>query len=126
MHIIKSTKKQTEKPTKLSLIDDLLKRFLELEIKSNLSLKSKCSKWIAKRKCLQYKTWKKKTQSKIKPTKIWKEIGTTYCLGRKDYTHNFKPQDVKMTNELPVLFVDLVNQNFQSKSTTKKNNLATA
>ena len=79
-----------------------------------------------KKKVPTIQDMKKKTQSKIKPTKIWKEIGTTYCLGRKDYTHNFKPQDVKMTNELPVLFVDLVNQNFQSKSTTKKNNLATA
>ena len=44
MHIIKSTKKQTEKSTKISLIDDLLKRFQELEIKPNLSIKSKCSK----------------------------------------------------------------------------------
>ena len=23
-----------------------------------------------------------------------------YCLGCKDYTHNFKPQEVKMTNNL--------------------------
>ena len=37
------------------------------------------------------------TQWKIKPIKTGKEIGTTYCLGCKDYTHNFKPQEVKIT-----------------------------
>ena len=42
----------------------------------------------------------KDTQSKIKPIKTGKEIGTTYCLGCKDYTHNFKPQELKMTNKV--------------------------
>ena len=42
----------------------------------------------------------KNTQSKIKPIKIGKEIGTTYCLGCKDYTHNLKPQEVNMTNKV--------------------------
>ena len=37
---------------------------------------------------------------KIKPIKTRKEIGTTYYLGCKDYTHNFKPQEVKMTNKV--------------------------
>ena len=32
--------------------------------------------------------------------KTGKELGTTYCLGCKDYTHNFKPQEVKMTNKV--------------------------
>ena len=40
------------------------------------------------------------TQSEIKPIKTREEIGTTYCLGCKDYTHNFKPQEVKMTNKV--------------------------
>ena len=44
MHIIKSTKKQTEKSTKKSLIDDLSKILLQLEFKSNRSIKSKCLK----------------------------------------------------------------------------------
>ena len=39
----------------------------------------------------------KNTQSKIKPIKTGKEIGTTYCWECKDYTHNFKPQEVKLT-----------------------------
>ena len=42
----------------------------------------------------------KDTQSKIKLIKTGKELGTTYCLGCKDYTHNFKPQEVKMTNKV--------------------------
>ena len=40
----------------------------------------------------------KNTQSKIKPIKTGEKIGATCCLGCKDYTHNFKPQEIKMTN----------------------------
>ena len=42
----------------------------------------------------------KNTQSKIKPIKTGKKLGTTYCLGCKDYTCNFKPQEVKMPNKV--------------------------
>ena len=42
----------------------------------------------------------KKQQSKIKLIKIGKELGTNYCLGCKDFTHNFRPQEVKMTNKV--------------------------
>ena len=42
----------------------------------------------------------KKQQSKIKPIKTGKQPGTTYCLGCKDFTHNFRPQEVKMTNKV--------------------------
>ena len=38
-----------KKSTKKSLIDDLSKRLLELEFKSNHSTKSKCLKWIVKK-----------------------------------------------------------------------------
>ena len=82
MHIIKSTKK--------SLIDDLSNILLELEFKSNHSIKSKMFTKLQKMK---------KTQSKIKPTKIGKRLGTTYCLECKDFTHNFRLQEVKMTNK---------------------------
>ena len=54
-HIIKSTKKQTNVSTKKSLIDDLSKRLLELEFKSNHSIKSKCLKWIVKKILPDYK-----------------------------------------------------------------------
>ena len=37
---------------------------------------------------------------KIKPIKLGKNPGTTYCLGCKDYTNNFKLQEVKMTNKV--------------------------
>ena len=33
---------------------------------------------------------KKSTQSEIKPIKIGKGLGTTYCFGCKDYTQNFR------------------------------------
>ena len=42
----------------------------------------------------------KKAQSKIKPIKFRKELGTTYCLWCKDFTYNFRPQEVKMTNKV--------------------------
>ena len=42
----------------------------------------------------------KNTQSKIKPIKIGKKPGTMYCLGSKEFTHNFRPQEVKMTNKV--------------------------
>ena len=42
----------------------------------------------------------KNTKSKIKPIKIGKQSGTTYCFRCKDYTKNFRPQEVKMTNKV--------------------------
>ena len=42
----------------------------------------------------------KNTQSNRKPVKTGKELGTMYCLGCKDFTHNFRPQEVKMTNKV--------------------------
>ena len=42
----------------------------------------------------------KNTQPKIKPIKIGKQSGRTYCFGCKDYTNNFRPEKVKMTNKI--------------------------
>ena len=42
----------------------------------------------------------KNTQLKIKPIKTGKKLGTTYCLGCKDYTHNFRSQEIKMMNKV--------------------------
>ena len=53
-HIIESTKKQTKVSTK-KIIDDLSKRLLELEFKSNHSIKSKCLKWVVKNILPNYK-----------------------------------------------------------------------
>ena len=44
-----------KKQTKKSLIDDLSKRLLELEFKSNHSIKSKCLKWVLKNILPNYK-----------------------------------------------------------------------
>ena len=42
----------------------------------------------------------KKYPIKNKPTKIGKQSGTTYCFGCKDYTKNFRLQEVKMINKV--------------------------
>ena len=35
-----------------------------------------------------------------KTNKTGKKIGTTYCLGCKDFTYNFRSQEVNMANEV--------------------------
>ena len=57
-HIIESTKKQTKVSTKKSLIDDVSKRLLELGLKSNHSVKSKCLEWVVKNILPNYKKLK--------------------------------------------------------------------
>ena len=42
----------------------------------------------------------KNTQPKIKPIKTGEKIGTMYCLGCKDYTHNIKSEEVKKANKV--------------------------
>ena len=42
----------------------------------------------------------KNTKPKIKAIKIGKKSGTTYCFGCKDYTKDFRPQEVKMANKV--------------------------
>ena len=51
-------------------------------------------------KCFTKLQKMKNTQSKIKPIKIRKELGTMYCLGCKDFTYNFRRQKVKMTKKV--------------------------
>ena len=41
----------------------------------------------------------KNTQSKIKPIKVVKQSGTTYCYCF-GYTKNFRPEKVKMINKV--------------------------
>ena len=45
-------------------------------------------------------TKNKKHTIKIRPTKIEKQPGAMYCLGCKDFTHSFRPQEEKMTNKV--------------------------
>ena len=42
----------------------------------------------------------KSTQSKIKLVKVGKQSETTYCFRCKDYTKNFRPQELKMSNKV--------------------------
>ena len=58
MHIIKWNKKETEKSTKKSLINNLSKRLLGLEFKSNHPIKSKCLKFVVEKILPDYKQWK--------------------------------------------------------------------
>ena len=48
-YITKSTKKVTEESTKKSLIDELSKKLLRLEFKSNSSIKTNCLKYVVKK-----------------------------------------------------------------------------
>ena len=47
-----------------------------------------------------YQIKKKMKNTEIKPIKIGKRPGTTDCLECKDFTHNFRSQEVKMTNKV--------------------------
>ena len=51
-------------------------------------------------KCFPKSKKIKNTQSEIKPIKIGKRPGTMYCFECKDFTHNFRPQEMKMTNKV--------------------------
>ena len=42
----------------------------------------------------------KNTKSKVKPIKVGKQSGTTYCFGCRDCTKNIRPEKVKMINKL--------------------------
>ena len=66
-------KEAIKKQTKKSLIDDLSKRLLELEFKSNHSIKSKCLQWIIKNTFYQI-TKNKEHTIKDKINKNWKTI----------------------------------------------------
>ena len=46
---VNETHRQIKKSTKNLLIDDISKQLLEIEFKSNHSIKSKCLKWIVKK-----------------------------------------------------------------------------
>ena len=43
---------------------------------------------------------KKSVLSDLKPMKTGKTPGTTYCFGCKNYTKNFRPEKVNMTNKV--------------------------
>ena len=42
----------------------------------------------------------KNTKSKIKPIKIGKQYGATYCFGCNDDNKKFRPQEVEMANKV--------------------------
>ena len=42
----------------------------------------------------------KSIMSDLQPIKTGKKPGTTYCFGFKDYTKNFRPEKVNLTNKV--------------------------
>ena len=82
------------------MIDDLLKRLLEFKFKEDNSIQSKCFKQIVKKNNTARLQKMKNIQSNLKLIKTGKEIGTTCSLGCTDCTHNFKPQEIKMTDKI--------------------------
>ena len=59
----------------------------------------------------------KNTQSEMKPSKIGKQPGITYCLECKYFAHNFRPQEIKITNKIlreksNYVLVDQTSQDF--------------
>ena len=74
-------------------------------IKLLKTLKNSCSDKIKRIKTICQKNFTKiqkmkNTKSEIKPIKIGKRPGTTYCFGCKDYTKSFRPQEINMTNKV--------------------------
>ena len=72
---------------------------LALKFKSNHSLITKALKRVVKKHFTKLQKMKN-TISNIKPIKIGKQPGTTYCFGCKDYTKHFRLQKVKLTNKI--------------------------
>ena len=69
----------------------------------------------------------KNTKSEIKPIKVGKRPGTTYCFGCKDYTKNFRPQEINMTNKVHrersiCVVCRSKKSRFLKQNTTTKNN----
>ena len=78
-------------------IKELEYEIRQLKLQLTNQSKSKC---ISCQKMFYEITKMENTQSEINPIKTGKIPGTTYCLGCKNYTHNFKSQEIKMTNKV--------------------------
>ena len=59
-------------------------------------------------KCFTKLQKTKNTKSEIKPLKIGKRPGTTYCFRYKDFSHNFRPQEAKTKTKQKIIqpFID--------------------
>ena len=76
-----------------------IKGIIKWLIKLLKTLKIKIIKTICRKHFTKLQQMKN-TKSKIKPIKIGKRPETMYCFGCKDYTQNFRLQEVKMTNKV--------------------------
>ena len=86
---------------KISLIDDLWKRLLRLEFKSNHSIKTKCLKWIVKKYCHIIKmTSQKIRKMTISPKQKMKH---TCCVSCKKYIGNSDMSSRTIKNKVNLL-----------------------
>ena len=88
-----SNKLKKEQDDKMKELEDEIKK-LKLQLTNQSVLNRLSKKGFTKLQRI------KNTQSKIKPIKTGKELGTSYFLGCKDFTHNYRLQEVKMTNKV--------------------------
>ena len=66
---------------------------------SSISMPVKHIKYFVKKNASHIVKYEKHT-IKNKPNKSWKRLGTMYCFACKDFTHNSRSQEVKMTNKV--------------------------
>ena len=95
MHISKLRKKNAANKANNKAINKIAEDFEKNSCSDKIKrIKTICQKYFTKIQKI------KNTQSEIKPITIRKRLGTTYYLGCKDYTQNFKPAKVKITNKV--------------------------
>ena len=78
-------------------------------------------------KCFTKLQKMKNTQSEKNPIKIGKRPKTTYCFGCIDFTHNLRPQEVKMAYKVLIEKSNCVvcgsnKSRFLKQNATTKNN----
>ena len=82
-HINQSTIQQTEQKAKESVIGNLSKRLLELELTKNNQIKAKCLKWIPikdKKGTSIVNAFQKIISKGRKPNKIWVDRGSEFTI----------------------------------------------
>ena len=89
--------KLREKKNKIKTANEVINKITKNFEKTVAVAKSKELQRYAKRNFIKLQKMEN-MQSEIKPIKIGKRPGTTYCFGCHDVTHNFRPQEAKMTN----------------------------
>ena len=94
MHISKLRKENAANKANNKVINKIAEYFEKIVAVTKLKELKRYVKSITKLQAM------KNTKLTIKPTKIGGQSGSTYSFGRKDFTHNIRPEKVKMTNKV--------------------------